>query len=143
MTPFDSGYASGRSFGADIADTPGEEPDFEYLSRLNGIMQQASSSNMEAWRRGWVKGAQDAFRKVTPSTRDPNAHEHLSQSNARPGVKLYSFAESHEATILTVDRSRDLMTVRHSGDGTVETKGISALSDLWYVRKEKPSQRRR
>ena len=84
---FSAGYARGNTAGLDFAESADREPDFAALSRMNGIMQLSTPSNREAWRRGWVKGAQDGYRGIKPSTRDESAYVSLSVSVARPGVK--------------------------------------------------------
>jgi hypothetical protein len=141
---YQAGYKRGRVAGKDIAQNvgSGSEPNFEAFSNLNGIMQQATPSNREAWRQGWVKGAQDGFRGIKPSKRSAARYEALSAAVAKPGVKLYSFSEAHEATIVSADPSNDRMVVRYRKTGATEPKSISALSQLWFARKDDPVLRK-
>jgi hypothetical protein len=141
---YQAGYKRGRVAGKDFAQNvgSGSEPNFEAMSNLNGIMQQATPSNREAWRQGWVKGAQDDFRGIKPSKRNAARYEALSEAVARPGVKLYSFSEAHEATIVSADPSNDRMVVRYRKTGATEPKSISALSQQWFARKDDPALRK-
>ena len=132
---FRSGYSRGQIAGKDFAQEPGSEPNFDYLSHLTGIMEQASASNREAWRQGWVKGAQDGFRGIKPSSRDAARYLSLSPQVAKAGVKLYGLDEVHQATVVSADVSKDTMVIRYRKSGTTEPKSISALSPLLFVRK--------
>jgi hypothetical protein len=138
-----AGYERGHIAGVDFASEPGAEPNFDFISRMNGIMQQATPSNREAWRRGWLKGAQDGFRGIKPSKREAGAYQPLSAAVARPHVKLYSYAETHEATVVSVDIARDRMTVRYTKSRGTEAKSISALSSQWFVKKNDPALKRK
>lgn len=135
---YQAGYKRGRIVGKDLAQAINIEPDFEYLSHLNGNMEQADPSNREAWRQGWVKGAQDSFRRIKPNKRNAARYENLSAALARPGVKLYSISEVHDATVVSADPANDRMVVRYRKTGAIEPKSISALSRLWFTRKDDP-----
>ncbi len=136
---YKAGYARGHVVGLDFARETGSEPHFAYLSRMNGIMEQATPSNREAWRQGWVRGAQDGFRGIKPSRRNAGLYWPLSAAVARPNVKLYSYSEVHQATIVDVDSKHDRMTVKYRKSGDIEPKSISALSSLWFVKKSDPA----
>ena len=121
---YQAGYKRGRVAGKDFAQNvgSGSEPNFEAMSNL--------------------KGAQDGFRGIKPSKRNADRYEALSEAVARPGVKLYSFSEAHEATIVSADPSNDRMVVRYRKTGATEPKSISALSQQWFARKDDPALRK-
>lgn len=58
----------------------------------------------------------------------------LSWAAAEPGRKLYDGTYRHDATIMSVDRSTGLITVKYVRSGTVEPKDLEAVSRSWYVR---------
>jgi hypothetical protein len=58
----------------------------------------------------------------------------LTATNAANGVKLYSAAGVHEATIVGVDAAVDRITVRYVRDGASEPKVLSALGKFWFVK---------
>jgi len=58
-----------------------------------------------------------------------------SRVGARVGVKLYDGSYRHEATIMNLDPSHDLMVVRYVKSNSVEPKRLSAVASFWYVRK--------
>jgi hypothetical protein len=64
-----------------------------------------------------------------------NEFEPLSWGNARPGVVLFNGAEP-DATIVSVQKSQGLITVRYKQSGAIEQKDLEAVSRFWNVKKQ-------
>lgn len=59
----------------------------------------------------------------------------LSWATATSGQKLYNGSYKHEATIVTVNKSAGLITVKYVRTGSTEPKRLESVAALWYVRK--------
>lgn len=69
-----------------------------------------------------------------PAPRMPQ-FEQLCWSKAKPGTKLFDGSYRHVATIVSVDRAKDIIMVKFKQSGSIELKKFSAVTAYWYVRK--------
>lgn len=138
------GYKEGLKTGKFEAKQPGgmsTEEGLQSAARGSAIREDRTRESAE-WQRGWIDGYKQGFTSIRGPGRREADYENLSWSSALPGVKLYNNDGHHEVTIVSADPSAGLITVRYKADGTVENKNLSALSRLWFVRKDDPALRR-
>jgi hypothetical protein len=65
----------------------------------------------------------------------PPRFEPLSWATATVGRRLYDGAYGHDATIVSVNRAGEVITVKYAKSGSVESKRLDAVARFWYVRK--------
>lgn len=139
-------YKRGFQAGLDYGRLQGNHPEEGGMPLQEGLELMARgfatlpNGEMESarWQQGWIDGFKKGFSSIRGPGRNEAEFETLTINNAVGGLKLYNNDGSHVATIISADPASDLMTVRYV-NGTVEPKKISALSRVWFVRKDDPA----
>jgi hypothetical protein len=115
--------------------------DVVYTSHVDAAFLSFGPSNI---RRKQVKDLALCNEKSAVSASENSRHttvpesprfELLSWRTASPGRKLYGGGSKHEATIVSVDRSSGLITVKYVRNGAIEQKLLDAVSRYWYITK--------
>jgi hypothetical protein len=134
---YKSGFNKGVQMGKAIARTPGGMPLPAGIRGMANIqIESAKPANEATWRSGFETGFRKGWESIRGTfKRREEDWEQLSWSNARPGVKLYDYDGKHDVTIIGVDQTAGLITVKYVRNGAIEDKLLNALSQFWWARK--------
>lgn len=133
---YQNGLQEGKRWSRDPEQgMPLEEALVPMSRNVAGANRKGSDDN---WQNGWFDGFKKGFAagrgRRYKNAKESTNFEPLSWENADAGVKLYDSNENHAATVISLDESSGLITVRYV-NGTVEPKSLIALSQFWSVKR--------
>ena len=127
------GYDEGRPLGVGHAQAGHGLPTDEGFRGMAYVrFERSGAADREVYQEGLRKGFTDGFASVK-ALPDRSALRPLSWDDLAPGRKIFGGNGEFEATLISADRSKGIITVRFPND-SVEEKRFDALRSYWFTK---------
>lgn len=103
--------------------------------------EKLKPKNAVLWQSGWEDGFAKGYTSAKWAGRQQDEYEQLSWGNAKPKVKLYDDNGKLRMTVVSVDQTAGIITVKYPKEngGAIENKLLDAMSKILLVRKDDPA----